>query len=63
MFLDWVGILLLVVPIFMPILLGMEFDGLCVVRSVSRRKNHLAFALRLQLILADVQPDIVAALI
>ncbi len=28
MFLDWVGILLLAVPIFMPILLGMQFDGL-----------------------------------
>ncbi len=28
MFLDWVGILLLAVPIFMPILLQMEFNGL-----------------------------------
>ena len=28
MFLDWVGILLLAVPIFMPILLGLEFNGL-----------------------------------
>ncbi|MEE9587612.1 MAG: TRAP transporter large permease subunit [Hyphomicrobiaceae bacterium] len=28
MFLDWVGILLLAVPIFMPILLQMQFDGL-----------------------------------
>ncbi len=28
MFLDWVGILLLAVPIFLPILLRLEFDGL-----------------------------------
>ncbi len=28
MFLDWVGILLLAVPIFLPILLKLEFDGL-----------------------------------
>ena len=28
MFLDWVGILLLAVPIFMPIVLQMEFSGL-----------------------------------
>lgn len=28
MFLDWVGILLLTVPIFLPILKGLQFDGL-----------------------------------
>ena len=28
MFLDWVGILLLTVPIFLPIMKGLNFDGL-----------------------------------
>ncbi|MER8530811.1 TRAP transporter large permease subunit [Mesorhizobium sp. M1272] len=28
MFLDWVGILLLTVPVFLPILTGLQFDGL-----------------------------------
>ncbi|MDH4247179.1 MAG: TRAP transporter large permease subunit, partial [Deltaproteobacteria bacterium] len=43
MFLDWVGILLLTVPIFMPILMGMEWNGLFGLPGVAHDEVALWF--------------------
>ena len=37
MFIDWVGILLLTVPIFLPIMKSLEWDGLSACRASRRR--------------------------
>lgn len=44
MFLDWVGILLLAVPIFMPIVRGLSFDGVFGLPGVAPHEISLWFA-------------------
>ena len=44
MFLDWVGILLLAVPIFIPIVRGLSFDGVFGLPGVAPHEISLWFA-------------------